>query len=372
MAWIIDRCRELYNAGLEERREAYRMCQKSISYYDQAPQMASIREIRPEYAELDAHMVRQSLERLERAFKGFFSRLKTGQKAGYPRFKGRERYHSFTFYQNGWKITDGRLTMRGVGAVKVRWSRPIAGTIKTVTISRDADQWYVCFSCVVDAADPVPDASLPVVGIDMGIEYFATLSDGTHIANPRHLQTGRVLLTKRSQAMARKKRGSARRKRAKLLLAKAHRKIRDQRKDFHHKTARILVNTHSLIAVEALRTSNMIRRPAPQPATTEEDTIVYLPNGAASKAGLNKSIGDAGWGTFLELLRVKAEEAGCAVVAVNPAGTSQACSQCGAVAPKGLDVRWHHCVHCGCSLQRDVNAARNILARVGQTLQAGA
>ena len=315
-------------------------------------------------------MLQDVLQRLDRAFQGFFRRLKTSLAPGYPRFRSRDRSDSFTFKQTGWKLADGRLTLRGIGALKVRWSRPIAGTIKTVTIRRDADQWFVAFSCVVEFAASVPDPALEAVGLDVGTKHFATLSDGTHIANPRHLRTGQATLTRRQQALARKKRGSKRRKQARLLVAKAHRKIRNQRRDFHHQTARALVRTHGLLAVEALPIANLVRRPGPiLGVTADEGVEVYLPNGAAAKAGLNRSIHDAGWGQFLAVLRAKAEEAGCVMVAVNPAGTSQTCSGRGARCPKDLSVRWHICAHCGCSLQRDVNAARNILARAGNAHQ---
>ena len=170
--------------------------------------------------------------------------------------------------------------------------------------------------------------------------------------------------------VSRKQRGSTRRKKARVLLARAHRKVRNQRRDFHHKTARRLVQCQRMIAVEALQTANLVRRPVLQPATTEEGQILYLPNGAAAKSGLNKSIQDAGWGQFLVILAHKAAEAGVLLVRVPPAGTSQTCSGCGSVVPKLLTERWHSCEQCGCSLQRDVNAARNLLA-LGQSAQAG-
>jgi len=223
---------------------------------------------------------------------------------------------------------------------------------------------------VVEVADPVSDPALPAVGIDVGLEHFATLSDGTPIANPRHFRAGQAALTRRQQALSRKQRRSKRRRKTKLLVAKAHRKIRRQRQDFHHQTARKLVAAHGLIAVEALRIDPMLRRPKPRLGVdAETGAEVYLPNGAAAKAGLNKSIEDAGWGSFLTILSSKAAEAGCRFVAVAPAGTSQACSGCGVVVPKPLSERWHDCPHCGLSLQRDHNAARNILARAGRAFQ---
>jgi len=368
---VLWRARELYNACLEERIEAHRHG-ASVNRYSQQRQLPGIKKVRSEYALLNSQMLQDVVYRVDRAFQGLFRRKKAGLKGGFPRFRGRDRYDSFTLTQTGWKVAENRLVLTGVGPLKVRWSRPIEGAIKTVTIRRDAGAWFVSFSCVVEVAAPTPNPALPAVGIDVGLEYFATLSDGTHLANPRHLRVSQAALTRRQQALARKKRGSRRRKKARLLVAKAHRKIRNQRKNFHHQTARVLVRGHSLIVVETLQIANLVRRRAPiLGVTADEGTLVYLPNGAAAKAGLNLSIHDAGWGQFLAILRAKAEEAGCVLVAVNPAGTSQMCSGCGARRPKDLSARWHTCTGCGCSLQRDVNAARNTLARAGQALQGG-
>jgi len=345
---VLWRCRELYNACLGERIEAHKHG-VSVNLYSQKRQLPGIKEVRPEYKLLNSQVLQDVVYRVDRAFAGLFRRKKAGLKGGFPRFRGRDRYDSFTLTQTGWKLVERRLTLTGIGPIKVRWSRALGGTVKTVTIRRDADHWYVSFSCVVDMPDVLSDAARPEIGIDVGLEHFATTSDGGHIANPRHFRVGQAVLTKRSQSLARKKRGSKRRKKARLLVAKAHRKVRNQRRDFHHKTARVLVDGHGLIAVEDLRIATMVRNHA-----------------------LALSITDAGWGQFLTILSSKAAGAGCTVIAVNPAGTSQACSGCGQRVPKSLSTRWHHCDHCGCSLQRDVNAAKNILTRAGQVLQAGA
>lgn len=341
----LDCCRELYNAALEERREAYRHGER-VNLYSQKRQLPAIKEVRPEYAALDAQMLQDVIYRVDRAFQGFFRRVKEGRKAGYPRFRSRDRYDSFTFWQTGWKVADGRLSVRGITPIKVKWSRPIEGAVKTVTVRRDADQWYVSFSCDVERPAPVAPVDKPAVGVDMGLQYFATLSTGEHIANPRHFREGAALLARRQQALARKKRGSKRRQKAKLLVAKAHRKVRHQRRDFHHKMANAIVAQAGAIAVERLNTANMVRNHA-----------------------LAKSISDAGWAQFLTMLGYKAEEAGIPYIAVNPSGTSQACSGCGAIVKKALADRWHTC-RCGVSLQRDVNAARNIVARAGLARQA--
>jgi putative transposase len=283
------------------------------------------------------------LRRVNRAFDAFFRRVKAGQKPGYPRFRGRDRYDSFTLTQAGWKIKVGRLNLTGIGAIKVKWSRDIQGTIKTVTIRRDADQWYVCFSCVVDVERPAPP-NRPATAIDVGLEYFATLADGSHIDNPRYLREADDILTRRQRRLQTKKRGSKNRRRAKMLVAKAHRRIRNKRQNFHHQEARKLVDRHGALAIEGLRIKNMVRNHC-----------------------LAKSISDAGWNQFLTILVTKAEEAGLRVVVVNPAGTSQVCSGCGRSVPKTLSDRWHTCPYedCGLSLQRDHNTARALLNRAG-------
>ncbi len=260
--------------------------------------------------------------------------------------------------------------MAGIGHLKLKWSRPIAGTIKTVTVKRDADQWYVIFSCEVEI-EPVPVAAKPAVGIDMGLEYYASMSDGTHIENPRYYRIAQATIARRQRAFERTKKrvklkdGTYRygknRARAGLLLKRAHRHVANQRKDMQHKAARKIVQTYGAVAVEVLSIDNMRKRPAPRPTGDGR----YAPNGARAKAGLNKGIQDAAWGQFIAILMNKAAEAGSVVVAVNPAGTSQRCSGCGAKVPKALSERRHECAACGLSLQRDVNAARNILHRAG-------
>jgi putative transposase len=343
LTWILDRCHELYNAALEERREAYRMAGKSLGYCEQAGELPGLKEDCPEFRQVGSQVLQDVLRRVERALQAFFRRVKDGQKPGYPRFKGRDRYDSVTYSQACWKLDGGRLVLAGIGALKVRWSRPIQGTIKTVTIHRSADQWHVCFSCVLEVPQQcVPDR--PATAIDMGLEYFATLADGSHIDNPRYLREAEEVVTKRQRKLQTKKRGSKNRCRAKVLVARAHRRIRNKRRDFHHQEARKIVDRHGAIAIEGLRIKNMVRNPC-----------------------LATSISDAGWNQFLTILTCKAAEASVVVMVVNPAGTSQVCSGCGRPVPKTLSNRWHTCPYedCGLSLPRDHNAARAILNRAG-------
>jgi putative transposase len=344
LEWVLGHCQELYNAALQERRDAYRMAGVTISYYEQKRELPGVKGECPDYCNIGSQVLQDVIQRVEAAFAAFFRRGRAGEKPGYPRFRSRDRYDSFTYSQAGWKLTaDGRLVLAGIGALKVRWSRPIQGVIKTVTIRRSADQWDVCFSCVLDVPQPVrPDR--PATAIDVGLEYFATLADGSHVDNPRYLREAEEALARRQRKLQTKRRGSKNRRRAKALVARAHRRIRDKRRDFHHQEARKIVDHHGAIAIEGLRIKNMVRNHC-----------------------LAKSISDAGWNQFLTILTHKAEEAGVVVVVVNPAGASQVCSGCGRNVPKTLSDRWHTCPYedCGLSLQRDHNSACAILDRAG-------
>lgn len=297
--------------------------------------------MRPEYKQIGSQVLQDVLRRLDKAFAVFFRRVKEGHpRPGYPRFKGRYRYNSLTFTQAGWKM-DKRLHLSGVGALRVKMHRPIEGTIKTVTIKRDVDHWYVTFSCEVDV-EPVPMQDKPAVGIDMGLEYYASMSDETHIENPRYYRKSQAVLARRQRSMERKRKGSGKRAKAGVLVRKAHRKVASQRRDMQHKAARRIVQTYGAVAVEDLNIAGMVRNHS-----------------------LAKNISDAAWGQLIAILKSKAASAGSLVVAVNPSGTSQMCSACGAKSPKTLGDRWHTCAVCVLSLQRDVNAARNILQRAG-------
>ncbi len=383
--WTLTRCRELYNAALTERRDAYTFhVRQHPNYYDKATRkqltseltvgyceqqnaLPDIKaELREEYQEIAAHVLQDVLRRLDKAFQNFFRRCKNGENPGYPRFQGRNRYDSFTYPDGaGWKLTveqqgkklKGMLSLTKIGQAKVKLHRPVEGKIKTVTIKREGDQWYVTFSCEVPEPEKVP-LSYEDVGIDLGVTHLATLSNGEMIEHPRYYRKAQKVLEQRQQALSRKKRGSHRRDRARTLLAKAHRKIARQRRDFAHKASKKLVERYQVIVFEDIQTANLTKKPKPK----QDDDGKYLPNGASAKGGLNKSILDAGWGTFVSLCSVKAAWAGRTVIKVSPKYTSQICSHCGTVRKKDLSERWHRC-ECGAELDRDVNAAINILER---------
>jgi putative transposase len=355
-------CRELYNASLEERTEAYRMSKVRITYNQQATQLPEMKEIRPEYNDIHSQILQDTLRRVEKAMRAFFRRVKNGETPGYPRFKSFNRFDSFTYPQGGFSLThDTRVCLSKIGSLKVRLHRPIEGKMKTCTIKKEGDQWYIIFSCEVETIEPLPENN-ELVGLDMGVTHFAALSNGETIENPRHFRRSQKRLAKISQNLSRCKKGSHRRARVKKQLAKTHRKIKNQRKDFLHKQSRKLVNTYGTIVFEKLHPSNMTHRPKPK---KDETTGEYLPNGAAAKAGLNKSILDAGWYQFQQYCTYKAEDAGRAVLFVSPNYTSQICSGCGQIRKKELSERWHSC-DCGAELDRDHNAAINIL-RLGSS-----
>jgi len=365
LQWTLDRCRELYNAALQERKEAYKYAQKGITCFDQINDLPEIKhEIRTEYQEIGAHVLTNVLRRVDLAYKAFFRRVKAGEKPGFPRFQGRNRYDSFTYPDgSGWKFNPSekkhaKLILSKIGSITVKMHRALEGSIKTTTIKREGDAWYVVFACEVEA-NTTP-LSCEDVGIDLGITHFAALSNGSMIENPRHYRRAEKKLAKLQRKLSGKKRRSHRRKKAVRQVAKAYRKVRNQRKDFHHKESRKLVNRYQVIVFEDLAPANLSKAPKPKQGENGE----YLHNGAAAKGGLNKSILDAGWYNFTEMVKYKAANAGRSVLFVNPSYTSQACSGCGMVKKKELSERWHSC-ECGCELDRDHNAAINIL-RLGQ------
>jgi len=367
LVWTLTRCRELYNAALSERKDAYKYAGKRVNYYDQQNDLPEIKaEIREEYQDIATHVLQDVLRRLDKAFQNFFRRCKNGENPGYPRFQSRNRYDSFTYPDGaGWKLTikeqgkklKGTLHLTKIGESKIILHRPIIGKIKTVTIKREIDEWYVTFSCEVEEPEKLP-TSYEDVGIDLGVTHLATLSNGEMIEHPRYYRKAQKVFEQRQQALSRKKRGSHRRDKARKAVAKAHRKIARQRKDFQQKAAKTLVERYQVLVFEDIQTSNLTRKPKPK----QDENGTYLPNGASAKGGLNKSILDAGWSQFVQVCTYKAAWAGRTLIKVDPKFTSQVCSGCGQVRKKDLSERWHRC-DCGTELDRDVNAAINILER---------
>lgn len=338
-------CCELYNAGLQERRDAWKAERKSVSCYEQQAELPKIKQIRPDVAEVNAQVLTDVLKRLDKTYKSFFTRVKRGEKAGFPRFKSRNRYDSFTYPQDNYtfSLKGNKLSLSKIGTVKLKLSRQIKGKIKTCTIKRETTGWFVIFT-VEDYPQPLPKTNNKI-GIDAGIENFLTLSNGKQIENPRHFTKLQKKLRVAQRSVSRKKKGSKRRKKAVLKLRKAHLRIKNSRTDFQHKISRYLVNNFDLIAIEKLNIKSL------------------------SKGFLSKQIYDVAWGDFFQKLRYKAEDAGREVVEVNPSGTSQTCL-CGHEAKKSLSDRWHNCFVCGLFEHRDIVSAKVILnLAVGQAVQ---
>jgi len=352
-------CCELYNAALQERREAYRMCGQTISFTHQSAQLPEIKVVRPEYEAVYSQVLQEVLHRVDKAFKAFFRRCQAGEKPGHPRYKSRPRYDSLTYPQSGFGIDEqGKLSLAKIGHIKMVQHRPTKGVVKTCTITRSATgKWFVCLAC-----DEVSPVLLPAceaqVGIDVGLKTFAYLSDGTTIDNPRFFREEEEALVRAQRQLSRAKIGTPQRAKRRKVVARVHERIRCRRENFVQQESRRLVNGFGLIAVEALVVRNMVKRPK---AKQDQATGAYLPNGASQKAGLNKSIADAAWSAFFDALVAKAEEAERTVVKVPPAYTTQTCYDCGHRQSMPLSVRVYTCEQCAMVRDRDQNASLNIL-----------
>jgi len=327
--WL-NTCRILYNQSLSEKKEAYEGDKTSINYYDQANALKEGKKGNEYLTAVHSQVLQEVLKRLDKSFQNFFRRVKKGEKPGYPRFKARDRFNSFTFPQSGFKIEWGKLVLSKIGAIKLIQHReiPEEGTIKTCAIKRAVDQWYVSFTVELPHSDKegerVEINPASAVGIDLGLTDMATLSTGEKIDNPKWLRGSEKKLAKEQRRLARKKRGSNNRKKQKVIVGVGHRKIRNQRNDFHHKISKELVADYDLIVFEDLKVKNMVKNH-------------YLA----------KSISDAGWNQLVSFVSYKAAEAGKVVELVNPNGTSQLCSGCGMEVKKSLAVRTHRCPRCG-------------------------
>jgi putative transposase len=374
-----DHC-SLYNGALQERRDAYRHTSKTtVRYGDQSVQLKEIRAFDPERQGRWSFSSQQAtLRRLDKAFAAFFRRVKAGQTPGYPRFKGTGHFDTVTFPKDGdgcrWDSTphdpNTRVRFQGIGHIRVHQHRPVRGRVKTISVKREGRRWYVVLSCDDVPTEPLPDTGT-VIGIDMGVTHFLTTSDGEHLANPRFLQAAADELAEAQRHLAtfpqRTRRRTKAHRAAARKVAKLHGKIRRQRLDHAHKTAYALVRDHDVIAHERLNTAGMTRTPKARPDPEQPGS--FLPNGAAAKAGLNRSILDAGWGVFLAILANKAESAGRTVLAVDPRNTSRTCPACGHTAKENrAGQAKFQCTACGFAANADHVGATNVLNRAGLVL----
>ncbi|WP_018703509.1 RNA-guided endonuclease InsQ/TnpB family protein [Anaeromusa acidaminophila] len=334
----IETCRRLYNYWLEDRIYTYQEIKSSPTKFDQTSQLPKLKLSNPYLSLVHSQVLQDVAARLDKAYKNFFRRVKQGtEKPGFPKFKGRQHYDSFCYPQSGFNLGESHLQLSKIGTIKIKLHRPICGTIKTCLIVCKNGKYYACFSCEIEMQTMLSTGDS--VGIDVGVADFVITSDGQFFPKLDKYRQAEKRLKYLQRQVSRRKKGSKRRRKAVALLAKQHEKVANQRRDIAHKVSRELVNNNDLIAHEDLQVKNMVKN-----------------------HNLAKSITDAAWFMLFNFLAYKASDAGRQVVAVPPAYTSQICSGCGKLVPKKLSERWHNCPHCGLSIQRDVNAAINILA----------
>jgi putative transposase len=348
----LEECCWLYNHLLAARRDAWEQRQESVRLYDQQATLPTLKAERPALGAIQSQVLQNVAVRIDLAFQAFFRRVRTGETPGYPRFRSKGRYASITYPQVpvGCKldVEARRLRLYGVGEVKILLHRAIEGMPKTATISRSSTgKWSVCFSCECAEPAPLPGTGRQV-GIDVGLKTFAALSTGDVVASPRFFRCEEKALAKAQRRLSKEEKGTPERARRRKIVARVHERIVWRRSDFTHQHSRRIVNTFDLIAVEDLSINRMTHNHC-----------------------LAKSIHDAAWNQFASLLAYKAAWAGRKVVAVNPAYTSQDCSGCGHRQPLSLADRTYTCSCCGAILDRDLNAAKNILA-LGQQCLASA
>lgn len=348
----LEECRWLYNHLLEKRRDAYEQTGKGLTCYEQQATYSILKQEHPSLNSVHSQVLQNVAVRIDLAFKAFFRRCKAGENPGYPRFKGKGRYQSMTFPQvpSGCTLTDGKLVVSKVGKIKIVLHRELRGKPKTCTISKSSTgKWYACFSCEVEP-ERLPE-NTKRIGIDVGLKTFATLSDGQEVENPRFFRAEEKALAKVQRKHSKPAKGTPERRKHRKAVARVHERIAWRRQNFTHQHSRKMVNQFGIICVEDLEVNRMVHNHC-----------------------LAKSISDAAWSMFFAQLVSKAEEAGYQLVKVNPAYTSQTCSRCGHRQKMPLSERIYHCPCCLLSLDRDVNASKNIhalgLQSLGMSLEA--
>lgn len=335
----------LYNHLLEKKKAEYEFG-KNLSEFDLNNYISQLKQENSELKQVHSQILQQQSRRITNAFKNFFRRLKNREKPGFPRFKPIDRFRSLTFPQSGFSIENSKLRVFKVGLVNIRLHRQMGGKTLTMTIKRtQSGKWFAYFVCKLEIA-PKPISNSKKVGIDLGLTHFATLSDGIHISNPHFLNRTELKLKEAQRDLSKRKKGSKNRNKQRIKLATIFEKLTNQRNDFAHRMSRQLVNEFSFLAIEKLQVMNISKK---------------------SKLHLSKHINDASWSNFIFMLCYKAEEAGSEVIEVDAKNTSQICSHCGFHVEKKLQVRIHRCENCGLELDRDHNAAINILNRALNT-----
>jgi len=346
-------CRWLYNHLLEQRKNSWESEKKGLSRYDQQKTFGELKEKQPFLKDIHSQVLQNIAVRIDLAFRAFFRRVRSGDKPGFPRFRGKFRYDSFCYPQSGFKLLKNVVQLSKIGGVKIKLHRPIEGVIKTCTVRRTpTGKWFVSFTCDIEHKS-IEQPVEPDIGLDMGLEHFATLSNGEQVENPRFFRREERVLIKAQHKLSKQKKGSLKRKKARKIVARVHERISNKRHNFAHQEARKIVNRFNTICVEDLSINDM-----------QKDNFRCI----------NKSISDVAWRQFLDLLVCKAVEAGKRTVKINPAYTSQDCSVCHNRQKLKLSDRIYHCPCCSLEINRDVNAAINIktlgLQRVGLPVEA--
>jgi putative transposase len=336
----LESLRWVYNETLAVRKNSWEQEHKSISLFKTSKLLTGWKKERLELNSVFSQVLQDAQMRVDLAFKAFFRRVKSGEKeVGYPRFKGRGRYDSLTYTQFGFKLESNKLTLTKIGIIRVKLHRSTQSKIRRITLRRaSTGKMFVSIIAEV-SSNPAPFKDGSVIGVDVGLESFATLSNGEKIANPRFFRNEECELTKVQRRLSLQKKGSIEWYKKLKVVQRVHERIANKRSNFIHQESRKLVNRFGVIAFEDLSIKGMQQN---------------------NNRGLAKSIADASWGMFVNATRNKAEEAGSKVVLVNPKFTSQACSRCGLIVPKELSERTHRC-KCGIEIDRDLNAAINIL-----------
>jgi len=344
--WTLEQCRCLWNVALEQRKTLWSSRKQGVSAYDQYNQLSELKAEFVEFKDVYSQVLQNVLERLDLAYKSFFRRIKRREKAGHPRFRSKGRYDSFCYPQSGFKIKGNHIYLSKIGHVPIVLHRETAGKIKRCTVQRTpTGKWFVVLTCEEDAR---VEGLIPrkVIGIDVGIKHFATMSDGSTIENPRFFKGDANALAK-----AQRRHQKAKTQKSRKVIARIHERIRNRRENFAHQLSRKLVDEYDCICVEDLNINKMKE---------------------GSYRNLNREISDVSWRSFIDKLSYKAEWAGKRVVKVNPAYTSQDCSACGYRVHKRLQDRVHNCPNCGLVIDRDLNAALNILTLGTQSLASNA
>jgi putative transposase len=342
----LELCRWTYNETLALRKNAWENDQKNINYYDSKKMIPVWKKEKPELKTVHSQVLQEIVKRIDLAFQAFFRRVKAGEKAGYPRFKGYGRYDSITYTQSGFELTGNILWLSKIGDIKIKLHRDFDGEIQRLNIRKmPTGKWFVSFLVKTESEPTFPKTRLSI-GIDVGISNFLTFSNGQHIPNPRFFVTEEKNLVKAQRKLSKAEKGTIARRKALKIVQHIHERISNKREDFIQKISLNLVKDYDVITFEDLNVKGMIKN-----------------------HNLAKHIADVAWSKLITITTYKAEWAGKIVELINPKNTSQMCSGCGEIVTKELSERTHSCPYCGLILDRDHNAAINILRLGLQSLR---